>query len=267
MLKNLLNRFPALYFLVGGLLLSLQVESQPAPLKIAISKASPNYLNWLKRSDSAVKTINLYTLTTEEALQQLSTCSALLVTGGEDVWPGWYGKENDTARCTEQNRHRDSLEIALINKALVLKMPIMGICRGEQILNVSLGGTLIIDLPTDYKSEILHQCTDYLSCVHEATPVAGSLLGKISGGKSALVATNHHQAVENLAPLLICNATSADHLTEGIEWRDPTDKAFLLGVQWHPERMEVTNPLSGPIANEFIQQALIYSETHHQSQK
>ncbi len=242
-----------------------QAICQPAPVKIGISKASSNYLNWLKRSDPAIETVDLYTLSIPAAVQQLSQCSGLLLTGGEDVWPGRYGKEYDTLRCTDMNPHRDSLDMALIEKALSMKMPVVGVCRGHQILNVFLGGTLIIDIPKDYSKRILHQCDDYLHCFHAVNVRAKSMLANISGCDSATVTTNHHQAVEQLAPQLTANAFSVDRLIEGIEWRNPQGKSFLLGVQWHPERMDASNPLSGRIADEFLQQSTNYSNTCQQN--
>jgi putative glutamine amidotransferase len=222
-------------------------------------------VNWLKRADSTIQPVNLYTLPVSEAVQQLGQCDGLLLTGGEDVYPGRYGKEFDTLRCTDMNPHRDSLDFALINKALELKMPVMGICRGHQILNVYLGGTLVVDIPEDIGARTIHQCDDYLRCFHPVNTGRSTLLAKISLCDSAQVATNHHQSVDRLSPMLISNASSEDKLTEGIEWLEPKGKSFLLGVQWHPERMEKSNPLSGLIADEFIRQSATYSGKHQKS--
>lgn len=237
--------------LMAGLLNACQPETA-VPVRIAISKASSNYINWLKRADSTVVIVNLWPMSIDSAMGILETCSGLLLSGGEDVYPGIYGMENDTARCTEIDRHRDSLEIAVIARAFDLGLPVMGICRGNQILNVYLGGTLYIDIPQDHGKGVIHQCDDYLNCFHPVYPADSSLLRSISGVDSADVTTNHHQAVRVLARGLRANVFSADTLTEGIEWADPKDKPFLLGVQWHPERMDETNPLSGPIAKAFV---------------
>ncbi|MDP1623576.1 MAG: gamma-glutamyl-gamma-aminobutyrate hydrolase family protein [Bacteroidales bacterium] len=245
-------------FLAGFLFLG-NTFSQPAPLKIAFSKASANYVNWMKGSDPSIVTVDLFSLPVATAVQQLGQCSGLVLTGGEDVWPGRYGMADDTMRCTEMNPRRDSLEIALIEKALALKMPVLGICRGHQILNVYLGGTLVIDIPQDVGSHTIHQCDDYLKCFHAVNIKKTTLLGKICRCDSAQVTSNHHQAVNHLSPQLIANAFSNDGLIEGIEWRRPEGKAFLLGVQWHPERMEPGNVLSTPIAEEFLRQSTNFS--------
>ncbi len=242
-----------------GFLVPDRASGQPAPLKIGLSKASPNYVNWLKRADPSVQTVDLYALPITAAVQQLGRCSGLLLTGGEDVYPGRYGKEYDTARCTEMNRHRDSLDMALIGKALELKMPVVGVCRGAQILNVYLGGSLIVDIPKDLGTGTIHQCDDYLNCFHPVTTGKKSLLGSICMCDSSRVTTNHHQAVDRLSPQLAANAFSADKLVEGVEWLNPDGKSFLLGVQWHPERMDRSNPLSGRIAEEFLLQCATFS--------
>ncbi|MEI6173153.1 MAG: gamma-glutamyl-gamma-aminobutyrate hydrolase family protein [Bacteroidota bacterium] len=260
------NGVPPLVLLLAGFILITLGCTRTIPVKIGISKTSPNYEHWLKQSDSTLILINLYALPIDSAVMALSECGGLLLTGGEDVYPAWYGKESDTARCTEMNQRRDSLDIALIAKALELKMPVFGICRGHQILNVYLGGKLIIDIPKDYPSKIVHQCDDYLHCFHNVIIKQNSLLASLSRCDSAAVTTNHHQAIEQLSPLLTVNAHANDDLIEGFEWEHPEGKSFLMGVQWHPERMEKSNPLSGPLADEFIRQSILFSTLSKKTQ-
>jgi len=236
--------------------------SRERPVKIALSKASPNYINWLKGTGSTLIPVDLYSFSIDSALRIMDGCSGLLLTGGEDIYPGFYGSESDTGRCSVTNCHRDTLEIFLIGKALEMKMPVMGICRGAQILNVYLGGKLIIDIPSDIKKSVIHQCEDYLHCFHTVFVTRGTTLHQIIQCDSGMVTTNHHQAVQVLSPFLKENTRSGDSLVEGIEWRDPDGKSFLIGVQWHPERMEKTNSLSGKLASEFIRQVKIFSSLH-----
>jgi putative glutamine amidotransferase len=261
------NGMHVLLCVIAGLMILGQGCSRPVPLKIGISKASPNYIHWLKQADSTVILVNLYNLPIDSAVMELSECDGLLLTGGEDVYPAWYGKEPDTMRCIEMNPHRDSLDIALIAKALELKMPVFGICRGHQILNVYLGGKLIIDIPEDYPSAITHQCEDYLHCFHNVNIIPNTLLSSLSKCDSFSVTTNHHQAIDQLSPLLTVNARANDNLIEGIEWQHRDGKSFLMGVQWHPERMEKANPLSGQLADEFIRQAITFSSLHKKNKK
>ncbi len=292
-----MNKFAAfsyaticLVFLVTG---SGCKHHDSLPLKIALSKASPNYINWIKKCDSSAVIVNMYGLPPDSAVKELEKCAGLILTGGEDVQPSIYGKEENIVLCTETNPARDTLELALIKKALELKMPVLGICRGEQILNVALGGTLIADIP-EWSGEIkkatghgpqacdiqpgarspkpearsvTHQMDDYLRCFHKVEVVKKTLLASITGADTATVTSNHHQAVENLAEALVCNATADDGIVEGIEWKDPSGKSFLLGVQWHPERMDTSNLLSGRLCREFLNQTKIFSTARSKTEK
>jgi putative glutamine amidotransferase len=229
-------------------------------MKIAVTKATSNYINWLKKGDSTLIPLDMYPMNIDSALQGLDHCAGLLVTGGEDVQPEYYGKAGEKHLCTEMDPRRDTLEIALIKKALEMKMPVLGICRGEQILNVTLGGSLIVDIPAHFEQlpriyHIIHQCSDYLNCFHQVHVFPNTLLHSIAGCDTGFVNTNHHQAVEGLAPGLVCNARSYDGLAEGIEWEVSQNKSFLIGVQWHPERMDTSNALSGKLLKEFIKRS------------
>jgi putative glutamine amidotransferase len=248
------------------------------PMKIAVSKTSANYTNWLKKADSGLLIIDMYHMDIDSALAVLDHCSGLLVTGGEDVQPGYYGKADEKSLCGTMDPKRDTLEIFLIKKAISRKMPVLGICRGEQILNVALGGTLIVDIPDYFKSaagsrlpaflpdrqagSIRHQCPDYLKCYHSVTMLPNSLLRRITGCDTGFVTSNHHQAVEQLAPGLLINAVSGDGIIEGIEWLDPAGKSFLIGVQWHPERMDTSNSMSGKLLLHFYSESEDYFKKH-----
>ena len=230
-----------------------------SPPVIAISKASSNYINWLKTADSTIRYINLYPLPLDSALSMLDSCSGLLLTGGEDVYPGIYSDDIDTSRCGTINHRRDTLEIILIIRALELEMPILGVCRGEQMLGVVFGGELFIDIPEDYDTSVVHRCEDYRNCFHMVYVEPNSLLHTICDCDSALVTTNHHQAINVLGSDLKANSFSACGLIEGIELKNPQEYPFLLAVQWHPERMDINNPLSGPLVRTFINRCRDYS--------
>lgn len=231
---------------------------------IAISKAKPdefyeNYSKWVRKANSEVQIVNMYELGIDSALKALDYCKGLIVSGGADVYPDWYGKIADTARCGEFDRYRDTLEIQLIKKAIELKMPLIGICRGEQILNVTLGGTLFIDIPTDYDTMIAHQQEDWQNCFHNVELIDGSLLSKICRLNDNIVNSNHHQAIDQLATDLVVSSFAEDGIIESVEWKDPSNKGFLLAVQWHPERLDTVNPdLSLPIVREFLFEAQKY---------
>lgn len=273
------DAFIPLGFIIGIALALLIIPgcsgSKEKPLTIAVSKASPNYVKWLKKGDSLVIIKNLYHLSPDVAIQKLRQCSGLLLTGGEDIQPDLYGKEDGITFCTETDPARDTLELALIRKALELKMPILGICRGEQILNVALGGTLIIDIP-DYKLQasgyrpqatgqeaqnIRHQTVDWLQCFHPVNILQNTLLFSIVKCDTGTVTSNHHQAVETPSPDLQIDAQASDGIVEGIEWKNPQGKSFLLGVQWHPERMDTASALSGKLLKQFIYQSRLFDKT------
>ncbi len=246
--------FPAMLAMTG-----CQTPNSKEPLKIAVSKLGKNYENWLLNADSTVIIHNMYHLTLDSAITLLNDCQGLLITGGEDVYPGWYNNIDDTARCEGFDMRRDTLEINLIKKALELKMPIVGICRGHQITNVVLGGTLIVDIPTEIESDIIHRCpVNPINCHHNVELVEGSMIKNITGQRTGTVTTYHHQAVDVLAPGLSISARSADGIVEAIEWKQPEGKSFLLGTQWHPERMVDYPELSKPIAARFLLEARSY---------
>jgi putative glutamine amidotransferase len=242
-------RFLILFFCI---LIALSPAISQQTKQIAVSKLSENYRKWLLKADSTIVIHNLYLLKIDSALRVLNACSGLLLTGGEDVYPAYYQQVNDTSRCTEMNLRRDSLEMALIQAAIHQKKPILGICRGSQLLNVFSGEKLIVDIPTDFPSAITHQMDDYEKCFHSIKILPNTLLSEICQCDSGIVNSNHHQAVKRTAKLLSLNCFTSDGLIEGIEYNSFNEKPFLLGVQWHPERLDFLNPLSGPIAQAFL---------------
>jgi putative glutamine amidotransferase len=239
-------------------------QQEKAPITIAISKGSPkssyeNYYKWLEYHDSTITIIDMYSLPLDSALIIFESCDGLLITGGTDVYPGVYGKEHDTVRCWEPDHKRDSLELSLIKAARNAGTPMLGICRGHQIINIGLGGSLIVDIPSDFDTIIEHQCEDYQNCFHKVTVESNSLLNEISGIYAGEVNSNHHQGVDRLARELKAVSYASDGLIEAVEWAYPEGNPFLLGVQWHPERMDYENPLSGPIAIRFLEEARDYA--------
>jgi len=252
-------------FLFSVFLISCNSNSQKSsdkkPLRIAISKMhrKHTYSNWLHRYDSTVQLINLYPLGIDSALKMAETVDGILITGGEDVYPDYYGKIDDTARCGRFDHYRDSLELDLIHFAIVNKTPIIGICRGEQIINVDLGGTLIIDIPTDWDTAVKHASKDWKLQWHDVNIVQGTMMEYLSQVEKGKVSSSHHQAIEKLGRGLRISAYAPDSIPEAIEWEDPDGKGFLMATQWHPEHMDTLSPLSASFAKLFLEEAGIYN--------
>lgn len=259
MMMNIFRRIHSTVTLAVMLVLLSCNGTETADIRIALSKGSPkesyiNYYNWIRSADSNATVLDMYGIPLDSALALFETCHGLLLTGGTDIEPGLYGKPYDTARCWPIDHKRDSLEIALFQAARKAGKPILGICRGEQMINVALGGSLIVDIPADFDTIIRHQCDDYTHCSHKVTVESNSMLSDITGIYAGEVNSNHHQGVERLAVELKAESYASDGLVEAVEWAYPEGKPFLLGVQWHPERMDVQNPLSGKILERFIEE-------------
>lgn len=162
------------------------------------------------------------------ARNSVSDCDAVMICGGLDVDPVRYGEE-PSIHLSHLDPERDELEIAVIREALLQKKKVLAICRGMQILNVALGGTLHQDLESIGISG--HAIWDReAKIVHAISVDTNSELGKITGGLKG-VNSLHHQGIKDLAPTLKASAWSNDGLIEGVECEN------VVGVQWHPERL------------------------------
>lgn len=182
--------------------------------------------------------------------QYLDQCDGFLMPGGEDIDPGYYGREKEPA-CGEANKERDSFELALLRALLPTQKPILGICRGCQALAVVSGGTLIQDIAP--KQRVNHRAakSQLRKERHEIKLVGESILRKIvpSHTYTMQVNTLHHQVVENTGSARVV-AYSPDGFVEAIQ-RD--DRPFCLGVQWHPEQLVLKNELQQKIFETFVQ--------------
>ena len=171
----------------------------------------------------------------------LDRLDGLLLSGGTDLEPGYYG-EQPVPELGPTIPERDACEMALMMIAIRRRMPIFGICRGMQLLNVGLGGTLYQDLPSQLGGDVLEHCREAPKWqpVHEAEVRRGSWLGEVTGGRSFEVNSYHHQGIKILGKGLMASAVSSDRVIEAIEWRDLSER-WLVGVQWHPEGMRDTS--------------------------
>lgn len=169
---------------------------------------------------------------TEDTSALASLCDGFLFTGGPDVHPSLFGEE--TLRfCGVIDERRDRFEIALLQEAMRLDKPIFGICRGIQLINVALGGSLYQDIPAQAPGEIAHsQNPPFTVAVHTVAIDRASPLYRITGKEKLTVNSMHHQAVRELAPTLKCGAKSQEGLVECV-YRP--ESRYFLAVQWHPE--------------------------------
>lgn len=232
-------------------------------IKICFSKASGKktylyYSKWILNFDKDIECIDLWPLPLEKALLELEKCDGLVVTGGPDVQPKLYGKPEELGRCSIEPE-RDTLDLALINKANELKIPILGICRGMQIINVAFGGTLVVDIPEDIGPKVKHKCSSDEKCEHRISIIKGSILYNIIEDTVGTVNSYHHQAIAKPADCFNIVALADDGVPEAIEWKNPDDKAFFIAVQWHPERMKFLDKFSGALAKRFINE----TKKHH----
>ena len=159
----------------------------------------------------------------------------IVLTGGEDVDPRVFGA-SPHPRTQEPHRERDRCEIALARLAHDMRIPTLAICRGMQIMNVALGGTLIQDIPSERPSDIDHdRSADRRMRVHDVRVDSDSKLARAMGGSDVTVNSSHHQAVDRVPSVLRVAARAPDGIIEGAEWTG--DDWWMLAVQWHPEEL------------------------------
>lgn len=227
-------------------------------VRIAVSKTYSSYEAWLKQAEPSVEIVNMYGRNIDSALILLKSCSGLLLTGGEDVNPARYGKENELSKCEEIDNYRDSLEFALIKGAIEKSMPVFGICRGEQILNVALGGTLLTDIPTDAGTAVIHRSAGNNGSPHLIIIDEKSDLFRLTGIKKDTVNSYHHQAIDKVAPGFRISAVSENGVAEAMERVSPEVKPFIMAVQWHPEKSTQKAELSKPLGDYYLKQVREY---------
>lgn len=168
------------------------------------------------------------------ARETLEVLDGLVLSGGEDVDPAHYGQVAHPTVARNIDPLRDAQEMALYRLARERELPVLAICRGIQLVNVALGGSLWQDLPSDKPDALPHNQTDGRDArthVVEVTP--GSRLARALGGTRFEVNSFHHQSIRELAPGLVVAARAPDGEIEGVE--SPEGDPWLLAVQWHPE--------------------------------
>ncbi len=219
------------------------------------SEKHDNYVRWLKGNED----IDVIQLSAENKnAGETKQCDALVLSGGIDIYPKFYkSKKFNYANHPEKFREdRDEFEISVFYIAQENKMPVLAVCRGFQLVNCILGGNLQQDLGTALNK--IHRAENNLDKAHGLNIEPGTLMNDIIQVQRSVVNSAHHQALKKIGKGLKINCVSDDGTAEGFEWGDQLNKPFLLGIQWHPERMFKfglqDSPLSSAIRKRFIEE-------------
>jgi putative glutamine amidotransferase len=190
------------------------------------------YLSWLTAGRSDIEVVVLSH--THKNAGRLAECAGLVLSGGGDVDPALYGREDLRGLCKGIDRDRDSFEFEVFASARSRNLPVLGVCRGLQVLNVALSGDLIADV----ESKGYHRHSSELNSPgsHGIVIGEGSILRTIAGAERMEVNTFHHQAVNTPGKGMAVTSRSDDGVVESLELPAGSDSPFLVGVQWHPER-------------------------------
>jgi putative glutamine amidotransferase len=220
--------------------------------KIAIAPCSKNhdYEESVRRAGGEPTVLDYASHPVAEVVRQFD---GILLAGGRDVLPSMYGEAAHGAFAPAEPG-RDEYELELVRRALAADLPLFAICRGIQVLNVALGGTLVQDIPTEVTNALPHDVREpRVAIAHDVWVTAGTLLerlmrDRIESGDELHVNSRHHQAVKQLGAGLVVTGTAPDGVIEAVE--EPA-RRFCVGVQWHPENFYRTGEFS-PLFEGFV---------------
>jgi len=182
----------------------------------------------------------------------LDRIDGMIFSGGADIDPRLYGGDPDHPALTRMDRPRDDAEIAAMGQILDHgALPVLCICRGLQVLNVALGGTLTEHVP-DLGNGDMHRADDGLWCLHDVEVMRGSQTAKAMDAHVVNTMSGHHQALKTVAPGLTVTATAADGVVEACE---VADHPWLVAVQWHPELTAATDPTQQGLFDTLVEEA------------
>jgi len=210
---------------------SWSVWDQPAAL------LPLNYIEAVQRAGGMVVMLPPDAQLAQDPRQALELIDGLILAGGADIDPASYAQEAHPETVGTVPA-RDAFEIALTRGAIELDLPVLGICRGMQLINVALGGTLLQHVPDQVGHEEHRRVVgSFDGADHDVTLSEGSLAARAAGELVHATKSHHHQGVDRLgAGLVVSGKSTLDELPEAIEWGGgQSDRRFVLGVQWHPE--------------------------------
>lgn len=179
-------------------------------------------------------------------------CDALCLAGGFDVAPERYGEQPQEGFGVESAPELDGVEFAMTRWAIGDGVPVLAICRGVQVLNVALGGTLWQDIARQVDGALDHNAAEHTALVHSIELAPGSRLRDIVGARTIEVNSVHHQAIRDVAPRLRVTAHAPDGIVEAVEH---PDHPFAVGLQSHPEELTAQHPWAARLFEEFIESA------------
>jgi putative glutamine amidotransferase len=211
-----------------------------------------HYLFWLERGNVDYKILDYK----KNNFDDIKECSSLLLSGGDDIFPEFYNDFEVKTKRDEYIPERDGFEFHLLDYALQNNLPILGICRGMQLINCKLNGSLIKDIET-LRGVNHRKIDDALDREHDVIVYDTSLLQSIVENRSGVINSSHHQGIDRLGEGLKVSAKSPDGIIESIEWDNKNGKEFFLGVQWHPERMRnMESPFTKKLLKRFREETL-----------
>ena len=224
-----------------------------------------NYVNWL-RGDEPITIIDLSV--EDNNLQKVKEMDGVVLSGGVDIHPKHYNNSKSDYPNAPECFHepRDEFEKAVFEITQQYNIPVLGVCRGMQLVNCLLGGSLTQDIGEDANS--IHRFEE-IDKVHTVKLLPGTILRNIIKTDSTLTNSAHHQSIDMTGKGLKINALSDDGIIEGIEWADDARRPFFLGVQWHPERMFKSglgeSPATISIRTRFLDEIKKFKKTSHEN--
>ena len=231
-------------FLFSLVLLSCQNQEKKT---IILSKASEQYVEWMKNENIII--LDAYTIRNTDSILQLT--DGIILTGGEDINPLEYNDTSNIKVCGPINYKRDTLERKLFDFAFENKIPLIGVCRGMQMMNVASGGTLYGDLPTEIGTKVIHRNNGEVN--HEIVLCDSSTLIFPIDTDTIMVNSWHHQGLKKIPEHLRVIARSFDGLPEAVVM-NKNIHPFMIAVQFHPERLEKNNPIHLRIRSSFFKE-------------
>ena len=214
---------------------------------IILSKASENYIKWIEDENTII--LDAYSIRNTDSI--LALADAIILSGGEDINPLQYNDSINLAFCGVINYERDTLERKLFDFAFENKIPLIGVCRGMQMMNVSSGGTLYGDIPTQIGTTVIHRNNGEVN--HEIVLCDTSSLIFPIGTDTIMVNSWHHQGIKKIPNFLRVIARSFDGLPEAVVM-DKSVHPFMIAVQFHPERLGEGNLIYQTMKSSFYNQ-------------